>query len=558
MKTKHYFLLSTILLTSIFTHAQWSTDPASPGIVCDFSGIQSEPQAFADGDGGIYVFWLDHRNGTSQIARDVYGQHFDADGYALWEEDGRMILNHSNQIKWFRASRIFNDEIIIGWITSTTSEPDSLYVQRLDEDGMKVWTNDLAVANTLANPIYILGLYGFHIIHDNSGYCISIGTVYYGGSSGNRITRFSSDGVLTGPYYGEPEGTQYNFGSSGLESCFDANDNVYLYYSSGNGSGANLLCLKVDIAGDTVWGPLNVLTGTNGLSYQFKGISDENGITFVWQGTGDGGSNTNIYARRLNTDGSFAWSGSTTTICAADGEQGIFDCKKSGENYYITWSDGRPGTEPGNYDIYAQKFDINGNVAWAENGILAISLNTYIPYPEFNFSDNNSMIICHQANANGFVAQKVLDDGTVAWDADGNQICTQTYSPFYAEHVEVQTGDKTIAVWAKTQAGGGSNDIYITRVDDNEVSSEKELVTKNFQVYPNPASDEFTVVLPENMNDADISLFDSFGKEVYRTSQVSVSTNQRVKISTAELPAGIYFIKIQSGDLVYSEKVVVR
>ncbi|HEY9115780.1 MAG TPA: T9SS type A sorting domain-containing protein, partial [Bacteroidales bacterium] len=164
----------------------------------------------------------------------------------------------------------------------------------------------------------------------------------------------------------------------------------------------------------------------------------------------------------------------------------------------------------------------------------------------------------HQANTTGFVAQKVLDDGTVAWDEDGNLICTTTYSPFYEEHVEVQTGDKTIAVWAKTQAGGGSNDIYITRVDDNEVSGEKELARKQFQVYPNPATSEFTIVLPENLNDASISLIDSFGKEVFRTSQSSFSTNQRLIISTAELPAGIYFVRIRSSGDTYSEKVVVN
>jgi hypothetical protein len=61
----------------------------------------------------------------------------------------------------------------------------------------------------------------------------------------------------------------------------------------------------------------------------------------------------------------------------------FFFWKKSGDNYYITWADGRPGTDPGNSDIYVQKFDENGTVHWTENGVLAISLNTYIPYPKF-------------------------------------------------------------------------------------------------------------------------------------------------------------------------------
>lgn len=557
MKTKNYLSLFLLLAFAPFLQAQWSTDPANPGVVCDAAGIQSDPQSFADDNGGLYVFWLDHRNGTTQDARDVYGQHFDSDGYALWEEDGRMILQHANKIYWFNVSRLFNDEIIIGWVTHADGEfGDSLKIQRLDNDGLKVWPADLLVSNTGFQPNAILGLSGYHIIHDNAGYCITIQTIYYGGSTRNRITRFTSNGGLTGPYSGEPEG--YAYGSSGLRPAFDAGNSVYLYYSSGNGSGANLFCLKLSLAGDTIWGPVNVLTGTAGLNYQFSGISDENGITFVWQGNGSGGSNTNIYARRLNTDGTFAWNGNSLAICTADGEQSRFYLKKNEDNYYITWADGRPGVSPGNYDIYAQKFDMNGNYLWAENGIEVISLNTYIPYPEFDFSDNNSMIICHQAVNIGFIAQKVLDDGTVVWDAEGSLICIPTYSPFYSEHVEVQAGDKTIAVWAKTNPGGGSDNIYITRVDDNPSTGVYESHPEKIRIFPNPAADMITLVLPENLKESSISIFDSYGKEVFRTENFLNYNTGSFKISTSKLPTGLYIVEVKSGNKIYSEKFMVK
>ena len=555
MKTKNYLSLFLLLFIAPILMAQWSTDPASPGVVCDASGIQSDPQSFADGNGGIYVFWLDHRNGTNQDARDVYGQHFDSDGNALWEEDGIEILHHATKISWFNTSRLHNDEIIIGWVSHTDGEfGDSLKIQRLDNNGQKDWPADLLVSNTGFQPNAILGLGGYHIIHDNAGYCIAIQTVHYGGSNRNRITRFSSDGNLLGPYSGEPEGNAY--GSSGLKPAFDAGNSVYLYYSSGNGAGANMFCLKLNMSGDTIWGPLNVLDGTAGLNYQFTGLSDDFGITFVWQGNGPGGSNTNLYARRLNADGTFAWNGNSLAICTADGEQSRFYLKKNEDNYYITWADGRPGVSPGNYDIYAQKFDINGNYLWAENGIEVISLSTYIPHPEFDFSDNNSMIICHQASNIGFVAQKVLDDGTVEWDADGNMICIPTFSPFYSEHIEVQTGDKTIAVWAKTQPGGGSNDIYITRVDDNPVTGKNEHPIDQLQISPNPVVDMINVTFSENLSEASIRILDAFGREVCRIENVLNPQYGNLKISTSELPAGLYILNIESGVLNYSGKFV--
>lgn len=557
MKSKYIFLTSLLAFQLTITFGQWSTDPANPGVVCDAIGIQSNPQAFADDNGGVYVFWIDKRL-SDPYAHEVYGQHYDANGYALWEEDGRLILSHSNKINWFNASRIYNGEIIIGWLTAIEAGTDSLRIQRLNDDGMKMWENELIVANAGITPNYILGMYGYFIIHDNSGYCISIGTVYFGGSSGNRITRFSSDGVLTGLYNGEPEGTQYNYGSSGLQSAFDAADNIYIYYSTANGAGADLMCLKVNTAGDTIWGPVNVLAGTQGLYYQFSGISDAEGITFVWQGNGEGGASPNLYSRRLNADGSFAWISSTLPICALDGAQGIFFWKKSGDNYYITWADSRPGTSPGNYDIYAQKFGKNGTVYWSENGVLTSSVNTYLPYPEFDLNEDNSMVICHQSTSAGYVVQKVLDDGTVVWDENGHQVCIPTFNPFYGEHVEVFTGNKVISVWAKSNPIGGSDDIYITRVDNSGTIGVAELKTEKTQIFPNPATNEVIVVLAENSKDAVVRLIDITGKEVVRKIVATRAPDNRLRISTSDLESGTYVICIERENEIVSHKLIVK
>lgn len=558
MKNKYTLLTILLALQLATAFGQWSSDPENPGIVCDYQGTQSNPQVLADSDGGVFVFWLDNRLNKAN-ASQVYGQHFDANGYALWEEDGRLILEHPKMISWFNASRIYNGEIIMGWVTSGASLTDSLRIQRLSEDGSKIWAKELVVANAALSPNYILAIYGYNIIHDNTGYCISIGTVYFGGASGNRITRFTSGGVLTGWYDGEPEGTQYNFGSSGLQSAFDAADNVYLYYSTGNGAGAELMCLKVNTSGDTIWGPVSVLAGTPGLAYQFSGISDADGITFVWQGTGNVGSGTNLYARRLNADGNQAWSGPTVPICTMDGLQENFFWKKSGNNYYITWADGRPGTNPGYYDIYVQKFDKTGTKYWTENGLLAISMNTYIPIPKFDFADDNSLILCHQSNTVGFTAQKVLDNGTVAWGETGKLICKPVFNPFYGEHVEIRSGNKVISAWAKSNPSGGSDNIYITRVDDNSgTTSRAELNARQIQVYPNPASAEVTVVLPETMNHAEVSILDLFGKQVHRNITLKNTPDNKIRISTDDLNPGPYMIRIKSENESISYKLIVK
>jgi len=269
------------------------------------------------------------------------------------------------------------------------------------------------------------------------------------------------------------------------------------------------------------------------------------GITFVWQGNSVNAEN--LYARRLTTDGILDWSGSTLTICDAEGSQSNFYMKRSGNFYYIAWADGRPGVSPGYFDIYAQKFDISQNIYWAANGIEVSSLNTYIPYPKFEFSDNNSMIVCYQSTVAGFVAQKVLDDGTLEWDEDGNQICITTYNPFYAEHIELRSQDNVVAVWAKSNPSGGADDIYISRIDYLGITSQKNIIDDQIEFYPNPASEKVVISLPDNFSNPEINIIDSFGKVVITSYSQSGEFNGRFDISTSGLPSGIYILQVKSG-----------
>ena len=552
---KTFIFTSLIILLLAITNsvnAQWSTDPENPGTVCDFANVQNNPHALEDGEGGLFVFWLDRRNDAGWGARDVYGQHFNPEGIALWEEDGRQIISHEKKLDWFKVYRLYEEEIIVAW----ASEGDSLSVQRIDEQGAKVWTDDLVLGRSIPDPpTYIIGLSGFELIHDNAGYCAAFQAVYMGGSNGNRITRFSSDGLLTGPFNGEPEGNQYYVGNYGLLNSYNASNSVYLYYSGGNGAGAMLYCLKLSPVGDTLWGPLNVLEGTSGLSYQFSALSDENGVTFVWQGNGVNAEN--LYARRVNADGTMAWNGETLNICEAEGGQGRFFWKKSGQNYYMVWADARPGISPGYFDIYAQKFDVNGDTYWAENGQEVASMNTYLPNPEFEFSDNNSIIVCHQSTIAGFVAHKVLDNGTLAWGAQGHQISITTFNPTYQEHTELRTGNNVIAAWS-AGAGSGNDNIYITRIDDASTTGFAHTTLPTVSIFPNPSSETFNLLLPEGMNVTDLQLFDPSGRALEKRYFDYRISGRQVNITLMNLDPGLFLLRVDSDKQSYTSRLILQ
>jgi hypothetical protein len=460
MKTISTLMISCLCTASSFS--QWNLDPDNPQVVSNVINSQRAVQTVDDGDGGTFIFWMDSRNDTYKT--DIFGQHYNEDGVAQWEDGGREILNYEGDVVSYQVTRNEEeDELVIGSITRYQSVYDSLRVQMLDDAGAKMWPQDLLLAKSdqCGSPTYALGIGSFKMIHDGSGYVVSLEMVYCGGSNGNRITRFDSNGNLTGPLYGEPEGTQYYFGSPGLDRTYDGSNDVYLFYSGGNGAGAHGYCARINVAGDTIWGPLDVLENTEGLNYQFRGLSDENGIAFCYQSN----ASTDIFIRKLNNNGTWAWSDTTTVVCGADGGQGNFYWLQDEDYYYVCWADSRLGVVCGYSDIYAQKIDkLSGEVMWAPNGIPVFQQCSYIPYPEFALTAQGEMIVLNESTgADGFNAQMVNADGSLAWSST-IPVAIPDYSPFYDDYQVTTSGVQTIIAWADSYPGGGADGIYIAKL----------------------------------------------------------------------------------------------
>ncbi len=461
MKT---FIRNTGILIAVFSGSvfgQWNSDPGAPIVVCAATGIQKGVQSFADGSGGIYTFWLDARSGHNQW--DVYGQHYDATGMAQWDENGKEIVNYEGRVNSFHVTHLGNGEYMMAWSIqhSPTLSDNGVYVQKFDADGEPVWVSDVKVrgdsnaSNSLSRVILAASADVYYIASQSS---------VIGGAYNLKICKLDNDGNLLWPYGGTTPPSMTSFGGFGASS--DQNGGLYVYHNTGNGAGAGLKCMLVAGTTDLVnqWSTWTTVTsGTQGLNYQYHGIGDASGITFVWQGGGPGGSGTNLYARRLMaTNGSLGWNETTKFICVADGNQSYFYWRKSGSNYFITWADGRPGVV-GNYAIYAQKFTTNGVILWEENGVQVANLNSYIPYPEFDLDENNTMCIAHKAST-GFMTQKVTTDGTLVWGPTGVMALTNAYAPFYEDYNMVYTGEEFLVVGARSATGGGADNIYISKV----------------------------------------------------------------------------------------------
>jgi len=91
-------------------------------------------------------------------------------------------------------------------------------------------------------------------------------------------------------------------------------------------------------------------------------------------------------------------------------------------------------------------------------------------------------------------------------------------------------------------------------IDNCTVGFEDVQEEKQIEIYPNPASDNFTIKLPESMKGAEVVVYDVTGKIV---KQQTVNTKQ-LMIDVTAFSKGLYFATAQKGDRILSTKLVVE
>jgi len=102
---------------------------------------------------------------------------------------------------------------------------------------------------------------------------------------------------------------------------------------------------------------------------------------------------------------------------------------------------------------------------------------------------------------------------------------------------------------------GNSSD-YISLTLDTETVGINDLNKKNtVSVYPNPAKDKFTVIVPENHINSELKISNIPGK-VVKTIPLRQS---KTTVIAEELPSGIYFVSIiQNGKIINTKKLILK
>ncbi|MBK6832482.1 MAG: hypothetical protein IPG92_17900, partial [Flavobacteriales bacterium] len=176
------------------------------------------------------------------------------------------------------------------------------------------------------------------------------------------------------------------------------------------------------------------------------------GAIMVWT-DGRNGTDYNIFAQRIDANGSVQWTLDGIPICAAPFNQEYPVIASDGAGgAMITWQDRRNGAGA---DIYAQHVDASGLVQWTADGIAICTAASDQWSPEIIGDGAGTAIITWEDNRSGagldIYAQRLNSSGAILWMANGVPICSAIDSQRYPVVVGDGTGG-AIVTWEDWQS----------------------------------------------------------------------------------------------------------
>ncbi|MEA2088896.1 MAG: prepilin-type N-terminal cleavage/methylation domain-containing protein [Patescibacteria group bacterium] len=328
---------------------------------------QIHPDFAVDPLGNLYFVWEDYSNTSDS---KIYSQKYDLTPVKLWAVD-KIVSSANKQINPSIASDSVGN-FYITWNDDRNGNQDS-YLIKTDSDGNDLWTGDKKINTDAGNEDQINPQVAISKIDTTATSTV----VWQDNRNSNwdiYAQRFDSDGnnLWTNDLKANNDGATTDQHSPTL--AIDSTDNIYVIWTDERNGNKDIYAQKYDASGSKLWGASDLKVNNDGTATdQYSAniaIDSSNNIYIVW--TDERNSNKDIYIQKYDASGSKLW-GASDLKANNDGtltNQHSPDLAiDSSDNIYIIWTDERNG----NKDIYAQKYDSDGNKLWTND--LRVNIN---------------------------------------------------------------------------------------------------------------------------------------------------------------------------------------
>ena len=243
-------------------------------------------------------------------------------------------------------------------------------------------------------------------------------------------------------------------------------DGTYLVWQDGRTTASGIFAQRLSTAGVAQWTANGLLLADHGgsIPQSSPAVASEypGSLLVAWvQGSG---SSADIYAQNMTRLGTRGFGTSGLALCTAATAQGapaaVNDGTPGGGIY--AWQDARNG----NLDIYAQRVDRHGVIAWAANGVAVCSATGDQQEPALVYDDASGAVVSWTDLRSGnrdVYGQRINSSGVAQWTANGVAAIATTGDQWNGGLLsDGQNG----AVFYSFDWRSGSADVYAQRVND--------------------------------------------------------------------------------------------
>ena len=477
--------------------------------VCTDDENQGYIEILSDGNEGLFIIWRDDRNGDFPHC-DIYAQYFNPDGTINWTENGISICSEEGMQEQPIIVPNNADGFLAFWSDSRNSE--GIFYQSVDDQGALLFAQDQIVKDGVSGSIYDIFALNLPndknlVIWSDNRHLFNQAKICLQIVDNEGIAELSEDGVilcdpgeqaeqespqavltddneviivwedgresnysipqiyaqkidLQGNVMWNPEGillyqTAANFDQQEPVICSDSEGGAFIAWTEYITPMFNLALFihRISSGGSLVWGeePLQIeIEETEDLdNYEVNIEADGSGNAVLAWRSGSFITDFDIFGAKVTADGDTAW---TTSVCDADDWQmsPVMEITPEGD-YLVLWLDRRTGND---YDIYAQKFDNEGNTLWQEDGILIVAEDEEQINPQMVVDDEGYIFVIWGDERNGLdhdiYCQRVSPAGELMFAGSGLLVAGGE-------------GDQINSVFIADNAGGA----YITWQDHN-------------------------------------------------------------------------------------------
>ena len=569
------FFSFLFLFISVPVFAQWSSNTSTNLQICDVSGEQVLTKIAACPDGGCYISWFDHR-GSSYA---VYLQKLNSLGVKQFASDGLLISNHPQNSSLVDYDLICdeNNNAVIAFTDIRNSGEINPFAYKVSPTGTMLWgSNGVTLSDSVnsfqPNP---------KIVETSDGNFVFAWRI---GSGPIKIAmqKLNSAGVKQWGsghplYFSSGTGENYDWPSEVVSD----NGSVILYWCGYTGSFINpgnykLYTQKISSSGTRVWNSTQdtvySLGRVSGFYTPLVFPDKNNGAIFVWQDDRYSTNETNSYVQRISSSGTFLFPVNGSAVSGVSGKLRFAPeaaIVTSSQETYVFWQE--KNTLQSLIGVYGQKFSSTGTRMWNDAGVAFKPLDANSFSSLTAYTKDTSVFVYYlellSGSTNGLVKAFITGpSGAFGW---GGSIITPGNST--SEKIRMKGAlspdGMSMLSWQDNRNDGGiyaqninldgtfGNPMGVTPVSSN--LPDKYSLSQN---YPNPfnPSTKIRFSIPASgQGNVKLSVYDVLGREV------SVLVNQYLKPgeyevnwNASDIPSGIYFYKISSGNFSETKKMM--